>query len=151
MFSLVRRSDFGPDTVLLRAWEPLRRMEEWLELEPVRDTREVAAVSPALEVKELGDAYVIKADLPGVDDKDLDISLDDGVLTLSGKRDEEAHDDADSYCACERWYGRFERAVSLPDAAADGVVAQLKNGVLTVTVPKRAEVQPKRIPVQTGA
>ena len=96
-------------------------------------------------MKENKDGYVFRADLPGVREDDLDISLTGNRLTISGKREQEKHEQGDTYYANERSYGSFSRAFTLPDGTdAENVRADLKNGVLQVTVPKKPEVQPGR-------
>jgi len=107
---------------------------------------------PDVELKETKDAYLFKADLPGVQDKDLDISIVGNRIQLSGKREEEKTQDDDEgrYYAYERSYGTFTRSFTLPEGAdAEQVAAELKDGVLQLRVPKRPEVQPRRIEVKS--
>src|SRR5262249_47223344 len=107
---------------------------------------------PSFEVKETKDSYLFKADLPGVKEEELDISLTGNRLTVSGQRQEEKKDEGETYYAYERRYGTFSRAFTLPDGVdAEHVQAGLKDGVLTVVVPKKPEVQPKRIQVKAAA
>jgi HSP20 family protein len=103
---------------------------------------------PDVDIQDTPTAYVFKADLPGMKEKDVEVSLTGNRLTLSGKREEEKREEKASYYACERSYGAFTRSFTLP-AGVDSqhVLADLKDGVLKVTVPKRADVQPKKIPV----
>ena len=89
MFSLIRRDDFRPDSLLSSAWEPLRQMEEWFNVRPFREFDKEELVTPDLEVKENTGSYVVKADLPGVQEKDLEVTIKKGVLTLAGKREGE--------------------------------------------------------------
>jgi HSP20 family protein len=138
-----------------RSWDPFQQMQELMGLDPIeqmgrwlagRETQ--SAFVPAFEVKETQAAYVFKADLPGVDEKDLDISLHGDRLTIGGKRESERHQESDRFYAYERSYGSFSRSFTLPEGVdADHVVADLKQGVLTLTLPKRPEVQPRRITV----
>ena len=108
--------------------------------------RPVSAFAPAFEVKETSDAFILKADLPGVEEKDLDISLHNGVLSVSGSRQAEERKDGDTYALYERQYGSFTRSFSLPDMAdTERVDAKLANGVLTLTIAKRAEAKPRKI------
>lgn len=99
---------------------------------------------PALDLKELPDAYRLDVEVPGLEADDLDLSLKDGLLIVSGYK-AEAIDEGD-YQISERRYGRFERAVPLPDAAdRDRIDAALDKGVLTVTLPKKAKaIAPRR-------
>jgi len=86
---------------------------------------------------------------PGVREEDLDISLTGNRLTVSGKREEEHREEDDRYYAYERSYGSFSRSFTLPEGGdVDHARADLSNGVLTVTLPKRPEVQPKKIEVK---
>lgn len=93
----------------------------------------------------------MKAELPGLKKEEIDISLQDGMLTVSGERKlEEQHNDTET-CRSERFYGRFHRTVALPKAVyADKVKAVYKDGILTVTLPKTEEVKPKQIEVTTN-
>ena len=105
--------------------------------------------SPSLEVKETKDALVVTADLPGVEQKDLEVSFEKNQLTIEGHRESEENEDGVAYCACERSYGHFHRTVTLPDGVeTEGVKGELKNGVLTLRMPKKPEILPKRIPVE---
>ncbi len=103
---------------------------------------------PAVDLFEDKDNFVLKAELPGMKKEDIEVSVHEGVLTISGERKEEKeHKDAESYRA-ERFFGRFHRTVSLPTAvAAEKVAAGYKDGILTVTRPKAEEAKPKQIPV----
>jgi HSP20 family protein len=89
--------------------------------------------------------------LPGIKEKDIEISLTGNRLTLRGTREEEKREEKDTWFAVERSYGSFTRSFTLPAGAdAEHANADLKDGVLTVSVPKRPEVQAKRIPVGGG-
>jgi HSP20 family protein len=107
---------------------------------------------PDIDVKETPDAYVFKADLPGIEEKDVEISMTGNRLGVRGKREEEKREERATYFACERTYGAFTRAFTLPEGVnADAVTAELKDGVLTIVVPKKPEVQPRKIEVATAA
>ena len=104
--------------------------------------------SPAVDVKTEDDAYVLHADVPGVDPKDIDISTENGVLIVKGSRSEEKKDEKDHYTRVERVAGSFYRRFTLPkDADAENISAQSKNGVLEIRIPKQEQAQPRRIPV----
>lgn len=101
---------------------------------------------PAFEVKETNDQFVVRADLPGVEEKDLDVSLHNGVLSITGTRNGEQRQEGEAYYLYERQFGSFTRSFSLPDTAdADKVAAKMEHGVLTVTIGKRAEAKPRKI------
>jgi HSP20 family protein len=104
------------------------------------------AFVPLFEVKETSDSYVLKADLPGVEDKDLDVAIHNGVLTVSGNRVAEERKEGESFAIYERQYGSFSRSFALPDIAdADRIEAKLEKGVLMIKVAKKAEAKPRKI------
>jgi HSP20 family protein len=107
--------------------------------------------TPAIDVYEDKDALTVKAELPGMKKEDIELSLHDGCLSISGERKSESkHQEAEVYRA-ERFFGRFQRTVSLPTpVATEKVKAQYKDGILTVTLPKTEEAKPKQIDVSTG-
>jgi len=133
------------------AWEPFQLMREMLNWDPFRalDTfapRALATWTPQFDVKETADNYILRADLPGIAEEDLEIQMVGNRLTVSGHRELEERQEGESYYAVERSYGTFTRTFSLPDGIdADQVQAELKNGVLTMTIPKREEVKPRKI------
>lgn len=105
-----------------------------------------------LDVTENEDAYVVKASVPGVSAEDLDVTLEDNVLTIKGEiaADEKVEDVR--YHIRERRFGSFSRSLRFPvDVNADGVEASYVNGVLTLNVPKAEEVKPKQITVKVNA
>jgi len=131
-------------------WDPFQLMREMMQWNPNRElTREgTAAITfvPDFDVKETKDAYVFHADLPGLKEEDLDISLLGNRLTIKGKREAEERKEGDTYYTYERSYGSFQRSFTLPESCdIDHVNAELKHGVLTLTVPKAAVQQPKKI------
>jgi HSP20 family protein len=102
-------------------------------------------------VKETKDAYVFKVDLPGIDEKDLEISLTGNRLTVSGKREAEQRDENDRFYAYERSYGSFSRSFTLPDGAdVEDADADMKSGVLMISIPKKPEHQPRKISLKSG-
>ncbi len=104
--------------------------------------------SPALDIYEQKDNVVVRAELPGMKKEDIDVSLHENTLSISGERKhEESHKDEAMYRS-ERFFGRFQRSVVLPTpVAVDKIKAQYKDGVLTVTLPKAEEAKPKQINV----
>jgi HSP20 family protein len=106
---------------------------------------------PAVDVQEKPDAFLLQADLPGVDSKDIDITMENGVLSLRGRRQSETKQENGGYRRVERVSGEFFRRFTLPDSAdPEAISAQMTNGVLTVRIGKRAEIQPRRIQVKTS-
>lgn len=112
----------------------------------------VAAWAPRVDVEETEKEFVVKADLPGVDPKDVDIQVVDNVLTLRGAREEKKEEKKKNFHRVERFSGQFYRAIGLPAGAdADKVTATTSNGTVIVTIPKKPEAQPKKITVQPRA
>jgi HSP20 family protein len=104
--------------------------------------------TPAVDVKEEDDRFLILADIPGVDPKDIEVHMDKGMLTIKGERKSEARDENNGYKRVERVYGSFFRRFTMPDTAdADNIKAECKNGVLEIIIPKKAAEQPRRIEV----
>ena len=103
---------------------------------------------PAVDIKEEADRFVIMADLPGVDPGDIEITMENGVLSIKGERKAEIRDEKEGYKQVERVSGTFYRRFSLPDSAdAERIEAKGKDGVLEVSLPKHEKVQPRRIAV----
>ncbi len=106
---------------------------------------------PSVDVREEDDRFVVQADLPGVTAKDIEITTDKGVLTLRGERKSESKSEAKGFERVERVAGSFLRRFTLPETAnVEGISARHVNGVLEVTIPKQAQVQPKRINVEAA-
>jgi HSP20 family protein len=107
--------------------------------------------NPALDLYEDKDNLYVKVELPGMKREEIDVSLHEGSLSVSGERkSEQKHEDAEVYRA-ERFFGRFQRTVTLPTpVAADKVKAQYKDGILNITLPKTEEAKPKHIDVNVS-
>ncbi len=104
---------------------------------------------PAVDIKEEADRFLITADLPGVDPRDIEITMENGVLSIKGERKSEVRDEKEGYKRVERVSGTFYRRFSLPDSAdAERIEATGKDGVLEVSLPKHEKVQPRRIAVK---
>jgi HSP20 family protein len=107
--------------------------------------------APAVDIKEEPDKFILQADLPGVKPEDIDVSMEDGVLTIKGDKKTEATTDKEGYKRIERTYGSFYRRFSLPDTAnPDAISAKSNQGVLEIVIPKREAVQPKKINVTSA-
>src|SRR5580658_232930 len=103
---------------------------------------------PAVDVYEDKDTLQVKAELAGLKKEDIEISLHDGCLSLSGERKEEKKQEGREVYRSERWVGRFHRTISLPcRVVADNIQATYNDGVLTVVLPKAEEAKPKQIPI----
>lgn len=106
-------------------------------------------MSPAIDVSEDGGMLRVTAELPGLEKKDIELQVKDGILTLRGEKKQEEESKDRNYHRIERRYGAFYRALALPDSVdSSKVEASFKNGVLTVTLPKREETRPRSIPIQ---
>ena len=104
--------------------------------------------TPRVDIKEEDNRFVILADIPGVDPKDIEITMEKGILSIKGERKSETTAENGKATRTERLHGVFYRRFALPDSAdADGIKASGKHGVLEVSIPKRAEVAPRRINV----
>jgi HSP20 family protein len=128
-------------------WDPFRQMAPFWPGE-----EQQARFTPDFEVKETKEGFVFKADVPGIQEKDLEINMTGNRLTISGKREAETEEKTDTYYACERSYGSFTRSFTLPEGT-DGdnrSRAELKEGVLTLVLPKKPELQPRRIEVKVS-
>jgi HSP20 family protein len=119
--------------------------------ELARTSQILSGWTPALDLYEDKDNFVVKAELPGMKREDIAVSLHEGSLSISGERkSEEKHADAEVY-RTERFFGRFQRTVTLPTpVAADKVKAAYKDGLLTITLPKTEEAKPKQIEVNVS-
>ena len=153
MPTLIRRNQNETAPSTGSAWDPFRVMRDVLRWDPFRELEaavggDYGLFAPSFDVKENKDGYVFRADLPGVKEEDLEIALTGNRLTISGKREQEKREQGETYYATERSYGSFSRAFTLPDGTdGENVKAELKNGVLQVTVPKKPEVQPRKITI----
>jgi len=109
------------------------------------------AWAPALDISERKDAYLVTVELPGVEADDLDITMEEGLLTIQGER-HIAHDSSEQqFHRVERRYGAFRRSITLPaQVQAEQIEASFDNGVLQIVVPKMEEAKPKRIQVRPG-
>jgi HSP20 family protein len=165
MANIIRRNERESRDVALRGrgqaepwnrgsyFDPFRIMGELMRWDPFAEIDRFGGLQaggfvPAVDVREAADGYKFRVDLPGVKEEDVDVSLTGNRLTISGQREEEKREDSDRYHSYECSYGSFSRSFSLPEGTdPDNVKAEMKDGVLNVTVPKRPEVQPRRIPL----
>ncbi|HET7929848.1 MAG TPA: Hsp20/alpha crystallin family protein [Rhodanobacteraceae bacterium] len=107
--------------------------------------------APRVDIREEDKRFVIAADIPGVDPKDIEINMDKGVLSIKGERKTESTTEGNAYTRVERAHGVFHRRFALPDSAnPDGITATGKHGVLEISIPKRPETTPRKIDIQTG-
>jgi HSP20 family protein len=112
------------------------------------DNSALTTWAPDVDIYETENELVLKADLPGISEKDLDVRVENNMLTVRGERKFEQHVKEDNYLRVERSYGSFSRSFSLPNTVnTDAIKAEYKNGVLHVVMPKRAESKPKQVKV----
>lgn len=160
MANIVRRNEGTPMVARGGNVDPFDIMREMLSFDPLRALLAPSMMPsmgatptflPQFEVRETKDAFVFKADLPGVNEEDLDITLAQNRLTVSGKREMTERDEHDRYYAVERQYGSFTRTFTLPtEIDAAHVEAKLEDGVLTLRIPKSPEEQPKKVQIKAG-
>ena len=107
--------------------------------------------APAVDIVEEKDRFILRADVPGVAREAIEVSMEDGVLTISGERHTEKHEEAEGMKRFERVSGRFYRRFTLPETVdAEGISAKSANGILEVVIPKAPEVQARRITVEAA-
>ena len=141
-------------------WKPfgeLRGMERWFEdvfrelsLPATRSRFPIARQTwaPAIEVFEKEDKFTVEAEIPGVKEEDIDISIVGGTLTIKGQRKTESEVKKEGYYCCERYYGSFFRSIALPpNVISKHIEASYDDGILEISLPKAAEVKPSKIPV----
>lgn len=138
-------------------WDPFRLMDDFFRWDPFREMMPSAGASnlafvPDFDVTETQDSYIFKADLPGMKESEVQIAVDGNRLTVSGTREQEQREDHLNYFVFERAYGNFTRSFTLPQGADTGQIqADLKDGVLTVTVAKSPESKPRKISINPGS
>jgi len=142
-------------------WEPFRNVNSLQEqFSRLFDTSfpgrssesDLTTWAPAVDIQETENELVLKADLPGIEEKDIDVRIENNTLTIRGERKFEKQVNEDNYLRVERSYGSFSRSFSLPNTInTEAISAEYKNGVLTVQMPKRAESKPKQVKVNVEA
>lgn len=139
-------------------WDPVREMEDmfsryakamaWPSL-GAQETMAAVEWVPRVDIAETDTAYLIKAEIPGVNKEDVKITVDDGILTISGERREEKEEKNKKFHRVERIYGKFSRSFTLPDNVDESKIdAEFKDGVLTLTIPKTEKAKPKAVEVK---
>ena len=146
----------------MQLWNPFQEFENMLERysksgmsnlgKQLNTELSFADWAPSVDIEEEEDKYVIKADLPGVDKKDIEVKLENGVLSIRGeKHTEKETGKGTKKHRTERFHGTFARSFTLPDAVkADKVDAAYKDGVLSLTIPKKEESKPKSIEIKVS-
>ena len=138
---------------MLTLWNPHRQLLRYARgLDSYGDwwtpSERLVNYAPAVDIEEREDGFVLHADLPGLKQEDIEITLNDGVLELRGSREDSRDETANGGHLRERRYGAFERRFRLGSHVAEtGIEASYKDGVLTVVLPKKEEAKPRQIPV----
>jgi HSP20 family protein len=145
----------------LNRWEPFRgaaTLQEQINrafgdvLERSGEESNLTTWAPAVDIYENEHGLTVKADLPDVDSKDLDIRVENNILTIRGERKFEKKHSEGNYLRVERSYGTFARSFSLANTVnAEAIAADYQNGVLTLSIPKREEAKPKQIKVNVAS
>jgi len=142
----------------LMKYEPWNLLEQMRrEMDRAMDTRTAEGSSvatsdwvPAVDIKEEKDSFVIMADIPGVDPREIEVHMENGMLTIKGEKESEKKEEHEGYKRVERSFGSFYRRFSLPDTAdAEKITAKSNNGVLEVRIGKQEQVQPRKISVNS--
>ena len=119
-----------------------------MEFDDEDSTIATSSWTPAVDIAESDDHFLIEADVPGVDPKDIEVSMENGVLTLRGERESEVKEEKEGYSRVERSHGSFYRRFSLPETAdSEHITAKSDKGVLRITVGKKETAKPKKITV----
>jgi HSP20 family protein len=151
-------------TTMMR-WDPFQDLrsaqDEMAQMSPMlahalglhtqQGNERATAWAPALDISERKDAYLVTVELPGLKPEDLDITMEDGLLTIQGERQFTSESSEQQFHRVERRYGAFRRSITLPaHVMAEGIQASFEDGVLQILVPKAEEAKPKRIQVHPG-
>jgi HSP20 family protein len=141
-------------------WDPFRNLSSLQEqvnrlfdstFQGPSENSALTSWAPAVDIYETENELVLKADLPDINEKDLDVRVENNMLTIRGERKFEQKVKEENFLRVERAYGSFTRSFSLPNTVStEAIKAEYKNGTLTVEMPKRAESKPKQVKVQVG-
>ncbi len=143
-----------------RPWGPFKEMERmrnemdrlwesFMEGKPGRRTEEISRWVPSLDLSETKDSYIVKAEIPGMEPKDIDISLQADLLTIRGEKKQEKEEKEENYHFIERSYGSFSRSIRLPqEIKGNKIKASYKEGILKVILPKSEEAKKKEVKVK---
>ena len=138
---------------MLTLWRPHQELARWSRdfddfLGRNKTSSNFNSFGPAVDVEELEDGFVLRADVPGLKEDDIDITLDDNELLISGNREETTEENSKGARIRERRFGKFSRRFALgQQVSTEGIEASYDNGVLTVRLPKKEEAKPRQIPV----
>ena len=142
---------------LMNPWDEFKALQD--EINSLFDTDRVPSntglydrnVSPSIDIIESEHEFTVLAELPGLEEKEIDVSITSNVLTIKGNKTGEAEDKQRKYYKKESWSGSFQRTLSLPEAVdSEKISAKLSDGILTISLPKREEAKPKQIAVKVN-
>ncbi|HYH06624.1 MAG TPA: Hsp20/alpha crystallin family protein [Thermoanaerobaculia bacterium] len=132
-------------------FSPFSAFEPFFRFPYLPEVSQAAAWNPPVDVVEQNDRILVKVEVPGIDEKDLHVTFEDGLLTVSGERQFERKDDS-NYHRIERAYGSFTRSFTLPRSVdASQIMANYRNGVLEIEIPKKEESRPKQISINVNS
>ena len=142
-------------------WDPFAGFGDLMKWDPFKEAgypvfqryfeRDAAPFVPRFEVRETKEALILKADVPGVKTEDIDVSIHGNVMTVAGKREQEKKTDDEQFHMVERSFGSFTRSFTVPDDIdSKKLEAELKDGVLTVTLPKGPEAKPTKVQIKAS-
>jgi HSP20 family protein len=144
-----RESQVGPFQQFQREMDQLMH-RFFSDVDQEGNSKQLTSWTPRVDVEEDDKQFLVKADIPGVDPKDVDISIQDNSLVLRGHKKEEKEEKKKNYHRVERFEGQFYREIGLPRGIdADKIQAKSANGVVTISIPKKAEAQPKKVAIQS--
>ncbi len=148
--ALIRWEPFGRQISPWEGFEALRRrMDRLFDDFTRRDEEAGSSWLPSVDLSENSDSFLIKADVPGMDKKDIKITMQDNVLNISGEKKQEKEEKDRNYHLIERSYGQFSRSFTLPTKVdSDKIKAEFKNGVLEIVIPKAPEAKAREIEIQ---
>jgi HSP20 family protein len=148
------------EMVRWKPWEPLKELqrmrremdrlwESFFETKPARRQEEMSEWVPSIDLSETKESYIVKAEIPGMEAKDIDITLQDDLLTIRGEKKQEKEEKDENYHFVERSYGSFTRSIRLPqEVKGDKIKASYKDGVLKITLPKSEEAKKKETKIK---
>jgi HSP20 family protein len=143
---------WDPFNEMLTLREAMNQLLEDSFVAPTGGRRQQGGFVPALDLSETPDGYLVEVAVPGMKPEDVQITLENNVLTIKGELHQESEDKKRNYHRVERRYGTFQRTIALPSTVkADGIQAEMTNGILRLDIPKAEEVKPRRIDVKAGS
>jgi HSP20 family protein len=142
---------FDPFNDMLTLREAMSQLFEESFVAPSTSRRGQGGFSPAIDLSETADGYLVEVALPGLKPEDVQVTVENNVMTIKGELRQESEDKKRNYHRVERRYGAFQRTIALPTTVkADGIQAEMNNGILRLDIPKAEEVKPRRIDVKVG-